>query len=318
MSGIEIVDGKASFAYAGKRPYHGLGTVIPSDLPPSEVMSKAGLDWTVEKIPAYSLINGEQVDVGYSSLVRSSDNSILDIVSNDWIPNQNSTAFDFFNDFVAQGDMDMEVAGSLKNGQIVFALAKVKESFTLFGDKDQIDSYLLFTNPHKYGQSVDVRMTSFRVECSNSLSLALGTKSKNAIKVSHRREFIADEVKTAMGCTKAQLAIYKEGAMFLSSKRYTKENAENYFKSIFPSLSQKEAKKDELSLNARLAMEVLDTQPGVEYGEGSWYQLFNAVTFLNTHLVGRSDETRLHSLWYGQGERLGINAFKTALEMADA
>jgi hypothetical protein len=65
-------------------------------------------------------------------------------------------------------------------------------------------------------------------------------------------------------------------------------------------------------------MEVLDTQPGVEYGEGSWWQLFNSVTYLNSHLVGRSDETRLHSLWYGQGERLGVNAFKTALEMADA
>jgi phage/plasmid-like protein (TIGR03299 family) len=304
--------------YAGSKPWHGLGTQIPDDLAPMQVLEAANLNWQVNKVPAYSNINGEQVDIGYSSLVRDSDNSILDIVSNDWNPCQNEKAFEFFNDFISQGDMTMETAGSLQNGKIVWALAKVKESFTLFGDKDQIDGYLLFTNPHKYGQSIDVRMTSVRVECNNMLNLALGKKAKKAIKVSHRREFIADQVKIALGTTKQGLDIYKQGAMHLSSKRYTKENAENYFREIFPMITTKEDKADSLSLNAKLALEVMHTQPGVEYGEGTMWQLFNATTYINSHLAGRNEENRLHSLWYGANDALNVTAFNKALEYADA
>ena len=49
------------------------------------------------------------------------------------------------------GDMEMHTAGSLQDGQIVWALAKVKDSFELFKG-DTVESYLLFSNPHKYGE----------------------------------------------------------------------------------------------------------------------------------------------------------------------
>ena len=64
-------------------------------------------------------------------------------------------AFDFFSDFVKAGDMEMHTAGSLDDGKMVWALAKVNESFELFkGDK--VDSYLLFSNPHQYGKSSSI------------------------------------------------------------------------------------------------------------------------------------------------------------------
>ena len=44
------------------------------------------------------------------------------------------------------GDMEMHTAGSLQDGQIVWALAKVKDSFELFKG-DTVESYLLFSNP---------------------------------------------------------------------------------------------------------------------------------------------------------------------------
>lgn len=313
---IEIVDGVAHIAYSGETPWHGLGTEVPNDLTPEQMLQAAKLDWTVSKVPAFVTINDKQVETGHNALVRSSDDSILDIIPDDWKPCQNSEAFAFFDDFVSQGDMSMECAGSLKDGRIVWALAKVNDGFSLFGGKDAIESYLLFTNPHTYGKSIDVRPTSTRVVCNNTLTLALSKKSKKAIKVSHRRDFIADEVKMALGCTRQELEAYREGALHLTSKRYTAENAKDYFRTIFPSLSQKDEKKDELSLNGRLAMSVLDTQPGVELGQGTWWQLFNSVSYINTHLAGRSDENRLESQWYGAGARSSVEAFTKALEMA--
>jgi phage/plasmid-like protein (TIGR03299 family) len=161
-----------TMAYAGEVPWHGLGTPVPSDLTPDQMLEKAGLNWEVEKVPAYANVNGEQVEVGKSALVRTSDNRVLDVVGNDWNPLQNADAFDFFNDFVMAGDMDMHTAGSLLGGKRVWALAKVKDSFELFGGKDRVDNYLLFSNPHEYGMSIDIRMTPVRVVCNNTLTVS--------------------------------------------------------------------------------------------------------------------------------------------------
>ena len=133
---IESVNGKAQMAYAGETPWHGLGTKVPADLTPAQMLEAAGLNWTVEKVPAFAKVGGKQVAIGQSALVRSMDDSILDVVSDDWNPVQNEEAFDFFNEFVAAGDMEMHTAGSLQDGKIVWGLAKVKESFELFkGDQ---------------------------------------------------------------------------------------------------------------------------------------------------------------------------------------
>ena len=75
-----------TMAYAGETPWHGLGVSVPSDLSPAQMLDKAGLDWTVQKVPAFANVSGKQTSVGWSALVRSSDESILSVVSNDWNP----------------------------------------------------------------------------------------------------------------------------------------------------------------------------------------------------------------------------------------
>ena len=310
---IEMLDGKASMAWAGETPWHGLGTKVSNDLTPEQMLKAANLDWNVTPVPAFAEIGGKQVDIGRSALVRDRDNKILDVITNDWIPNQNSTAFEFFNDFIAAGEMEMHTAGSLRDGQIVWALAKVKEAFDLFGG-DTVESYLLFTNPHKYGHSIDVRFTPIRVVCNNTLSLSLGTKSEKMVKVSHRNEFDGDAVKETLGIAKEKLAKYKEMAAYLGSKRYTEESIVDYFTRVFPVTGSKK----EISKNAQMALDVIEQQPGAQYAEGSWWQAFNAVTFMTDHVIGRNSDTRLQSSWYGFNKGLKTRALETAVEMADA
>lgn len=302
-----------TMAYAGEVPWHGLGTKVPNDLSPVQMLEKAGLDWEVNKVPAFAEINGQQTNIGWSALTRSSDNSILDVVSNEWNPVQNSEAFNFFDEYCRAGDMEMHTAGSLKNGQIVWALAKVKDSFDLFKG-DQVDSYLLFTNPHRFGQSIDVRFTPIRVVCNNTLTLSLNQKSENMVKVNHKKVFDASEVKKLLGIATDKLAKYKEMAAFLGSKKYTKETSEEYFKMIFPSMG----KGQDLSRAAAKAQEVLEQQPGAKFAEGTWWQPFNAVTYLTDHMLGRSADTRLQSAWYGPNKGLKLRALEKAIEFAEA
>lgn len=309
-----------TMAYAGETPWHGLGERVPADLSPAQMLQKAGLDWTVEKVPAFADINGKKVNVGWSALTRSSDDRILGVVSNDWNPVQNHEAFEFFDEYCRAGDMEMHTAGSLKDGQIVWALAKIKDSFELFSG-DQVDSYLLFTNPHKFGQCIDVRFTPIRVVCNNTLTLSLSQKADRVVKKNHRTIFDANEVKQQLGIATEKLTKYKEMAAFLGSKRYNDESVKDYFNQIFPVLAynkEKGPQRKELSKSATRALEVLHTQPGAKFAEGSWWQAFNAVTYLTDHEIGRSADTRLQSAWFGANKNLKIKALETAVEMAEA
>lgn len=311
---LEFVNGKAQMAYAGDVPWHGLGVKVPADLTPEQMLDAAGLNWEVEKIPAFIMNDGKKELIGRSGLVRKSDRKMLDVVSDDWNPVQNQEAFEFFNDFIAEGDMEMHTAGSLKGGQIVWGLAKVKESFDLFkGDK--IDSYLLFSNFHKYGFSTDVRFTPIRVVCNNTLSLSLSSAVERMVKISHRKQFNADNVKSLLGVAKDKLKQYKEMASFLGSKKAKDEDVVTYFKRIFPVLGSSDK---EMSRNAKLALDVIDSQPGAEFAQGTWWQPYNAVTYITDHLAGRSADTRLTSAWYGSNKNLKIKALETAVEMAEA
>lgn len=309
-----------TMAYAGETPWHGLGTNVPADLGPLQMMQKAGCDWTVHKEQMY-VLDGLAVP-NKKALVRSSDGSILDIVGDDWNPVQNSDAFEFFHEYCMAGDMEMHTAGSLDDGRMVWVLAKVKESFSILGD-DQVDSYLLFSNPHKYGKAIDVRFTPIRVVCNNTLTMSLNTASKNQVKLNHRTAFDADTVKQTLGIAHDKFSQYKEVAEFLSSKRYTAESLVNYYNDVFPhtyagSKGKKVESFEDLTKNAKAAHDVLHTQPGATKGEGSFWQAFNSVTYMTDHLMGRSAESRLNSAWFGQNQTRKVKALEKAVEYAEA
>ena len=310
-----------TMAYAGEVPWHGLGVPVSNDLTPNQMMKKAGLDWTVEQVDSYVTVGDKKIPTGMKALVRSSDNKVLTNIGQVWNPVQNEDAFNFFSEYVLKGDMEMHTAGSLKGGQLVWALAKVKESFDLFGG-DTIESYLLFSNPHKYGFSIDVRFTPIRVVCNNTLSLSLEAKAERSVKVGHRTEFNADEVKKALGIASAKLSQYKEMAEFLGSKRYNIDNLIEYYNTVFPRTADKRVQNQELSVetlskNAKAAFDASELQPGAKYAEGSWWQAFNSVTYVTDHLQGRNPDNRLYSSWFGGNQIRKRDALKTALEFAE-
>lgn len=311
-----------TMAYAGKVPWHGLGVKVENNLNPQEMLDAANLNWTVEKqdLIARHPSNAklDQVIKGKKALVRSSDNLLLDVIGSDWNPVQNTEAFEFFNDFVSNGDMEMHTAGSIDNGRIVWALAKVSDGFELFNG-DAVESYLLFSNPHQYGKAIDVRFTPIRVVCNNTLTLSLESSSSASVKLNHRVEFNPEMVKEMLGVAHDKLETYKEMAEFLGSKRYTKETVTEYFNNVFPIKKRTpgEAKKD-MSKNASRSLEILNTQPGAQYAEGSFWQAFNAVTYLTDHELGRDSNTRMKNAWFGYNQKLKTKALETAVKYAEA
>lgn len=323
---LEIVNGVAKMAYAGEKPWHGLGKEVPSDLSPEQMLKAADLDWEVKKVPAFITIDGKKVRIPWNGLVRESDNSILSTVSDDWKPVQNVDAFAFFDEYCKAGDMQMNTAGSLYNGQIVWGLAKINDGFTILKG-DHVEAYMLFVNPHQWARSTEIRFTPTRVVCNNTLQLALQDRQmksalsgRGVVKVSHKRVFDPARVKEMLGIAHMKMDNYKERAVFLASKRFTDESLVEYFKNVFPvyQVNKEKPSEKEMSKNASKALSIVNIQPGAKFAPGSWWQAFNACTFMVDHEIGRTPDSRVHSAWFGNGQKTKILALNKAVEYAQA
>jgi phage/plasmid-like protein (TIGR03299 family) len=316
-----------TMAYAGEVPWHGLGTRVSNDISINDMLKESGLDWNVVPVPVFGEYNGKKITSDYQMLVRDSDQKVLTMITDKWNPVQNSEAFDFFRQFVDEGSMEMHTAGSLQGGRWVWCLAKVAESFELFGG-DRVDSYLLFSNPHIYGRGVEIRFTPTRVVCNNTLQLSLGTATDNKVRLNHRTTFDASMVKETLGIASEKMAKYKEMAKFLGEKSYKQEIVAEYFKEVFPGYAKKSDEKPQnltqaqidalgLSRNAKGALDLVETQPGANFAPGSWWNAYNAVSYMTDHVIGRSQESRLTSAWYGLNKSTKVKALEKAVEYAE-
>lgn len=319
-----------SMAYAGQVPWHGLGIKVDDAVSPEEMLKEAGLDWTVEKVPMYYSgdRHGEDIPIeGHQLLIRSSDGKQLGVVSKDWIPLQNSEALDFFRHFTDAGNMKMETAGSLHEGRIVWALARVTGRVFEAVRGDAVESYLLLSNPHQYGKCITVQSTSIRVVCQNTLNLALEGPAERVVRVNHKTKFNPDVVQDALGVVGREFHEYERKAKYLVSRRYTDmKHVHRYFDELAPRRSSKgpaEARKSkELSDLAAKMVVALDAQPGHQYAEGTYWQMFNAVTYVLDHQYGRSSDDmaadrRMKSAWYGLNRTRKRKALDLALRYAE-
>ena len=159
--------------YVREKPWHGLGTMVEEAPTSAKALELAGLDWEVQSNPIYDQY-GNEIS-GYKANTRSSDNSVLGIVSGKYNICQNREAFDFTDALIGEG-ITYETAGSLRNGKQIWLLGKMPERF-IAGDK--VEPYICFTNTHDGTGAVRVCMTPIRVVCNNTLNLALSEATRN-------------------------------------------------------------------------------------------------------------------------------------------
>ena len=158
-----------SMFYTGReKPWHGLGTAVPEAPTSEDAIHLAGLDWDVISQPIF-LENGSKIP-DYFANVRTSDSKSLGIVGKQYKIVQNTEAFAFTDELLGEG-VTYETAGSLKDGKIIWLLAKMPETYKVLGD--DVEQYLVFTNTHDGSGAVKVAVTGIRVVCNNTLNMAL-------------------------------------------------------------------------------------------------------------------------------------------------
>jgi len=162
--------------------WHGLGNII-QERPQSvqNALDLAGLNWTVSKVPLYAKTSEAEepkerfsLVLDHQAIVRSTDRSVLGIVTPKYEPIQNKTMMDFIWELTQQEQsLSLETAGSLKSGKIVWALSLLRE-FEVKGIEEELNqTYVLITNSHDGSNALRVLLTGVRVVCWNTHSMAI-------------------------------------------------------------------------------------------------------------------------------------------------
>lgn len=301
-----------------KEPWHGLGTVL--DEPPTiqDAILQAGLDWEV-KLQRMKAV----VDLGTFSqefpvenakaICRMGKNGLIErsfgIVTNKYVPLQNSEAFEFFQPILDSGKVHLETAGSLKDGEIVWVLAKLDEDIhvgmDIKGDVDKVRPYLLLSMGHNGKRSVKVSFTPIRVVCWNTLSMS---DKDQGIIIPHRKG-VADTVKAASFDFAETLKTYEEiGKVFKEMNRFkaTDDDAIRLAEHMLPVPDKALPGVIELVMKKRHNVyENFIAEVQTMWG------LYNAFTgFIDHDVITRNgDEGRLNNSWFGSGSKMKTVAF---------
>lgn len=210
-------------------PWHGICTLVQEAPTSKDALELAGLNWTVDGKPVYDS-NGIEIK-GYKANTRSSDGSVLGVVTDRYKVVQNFEAFDFTDNLVGEG-VTYETAGSLKNGKTIWLLAKMPERKIL---DDDFDPYICFTNSHDGTGAIRVVSTPIRVVCNNTLNLALSSATRSW-STRHMGDMNSklQEAKHTLQLANDYLDALTENADKLANEKFMPEDVNAVLDELFP------------------------------------------------------------------------------------
>ncbi|MDD4195528.1 MAG: DUF932 domain-containing protein [Syntrophorhabdaceae bacterium] len=304
-----------SIAYVGQEPWHGLGKKIleGKKLSIAEAIVAAGLNWDVELRPLYTQ-NGpkfESVRDRYA-VCRQKDGAALGVVGSDYTPLQNKEAFAWFQPFLDTGDVTIETAGSLKGGSIVWVLAQIGAGELHVSEKDQIAHYILLSNSHDGSLSVRVGFTPIRVVCNNTLSLAHESHASKLLRVKHTARVIEnlEHIRQIMDLAHKEFYATIEQYRVLREIEISRNDLERYVRIVF---DLPETGGKELIPNVAY---LLESGRGSKEAGKTYWGAYNAVTEYLNYFRGKTQDSRLSSLWFGDSSVVNKKALHVAIEMA--
>lgn len=308
-----------TMAYFGKTPWHGLGTVLADAdcYDWTAAAKKAGLDWQVELVPLQTA--DTNVAVEHRGVRRSTDGKLLGVVGPRYTPLQNEAAFGWFNPFLDAREARLETAGSLRGGARVWVLAKIARDPLVIAPGDEVEKYLLLSHGHDGSLAVRVGFSAVRVVCSNTLALAHNADASKLIRLRHSKSLASNlaNVREVVNLANQEFEATAEQYRLLARKDINQRDLRKYVKRVLKV-------EDEKALSA-CTEGVIDRIVGLcEAGRGNdlpsirntYWSAFNGLTEWTSHHRGRSPQSRLDSLWYGEGACINKLALQVALDMA--
>ena len=308
-------DGRVEFAYLQSHgeTWHGLGQSMQDGQSIDDWRVAAGMDWTIKRAKVrYATAHGQSVEQMQTLddqivLHRSDTKRALGIVSDRYQIVQPAEMLEFFRDIAKVGGLDLSAAGTIFDGRRFWATARIGEAAPL-SVADRIGGFILISSSADGSAATEVRRTSTRVVCRNTLAIAQG-EGKASVKISHRSEFDADKVKAFMGLNTAAWDAFRHQIVRLANVPVAQDRAENLTALL---LGKGDADKGR---EMRGYDKILGLFNGAGMGanlegvRGTSWGWLNAVTeYADHHVRATSEQNRMASAQWGVGATFKADA----------
>jgi phage/plasmid-like protein (TIGR03299 family) len=319
----------------GEVPWHGLGRELPQPATLEEALCAGGLDWQVELV-ALQTADGAESHVRQRRAVVRMDlpkddpRRVLGAVHPNFRLLQNREGAEMFHRLLDLGERRYHTGGYLRNGEVVWLLARLPATIVV-NDDDPVETYVLYSNSHDGSQAIDLRLTTVRVVCRNTLSLALGSDSTHAFRRAHRSSsrVIEQEAKKFFEAIRQHIEETQGLFRRLASKRCDDDAFRDFVRALLPDPQapvNADKKSPQANAHARRLAMLADCRKAVTRirNEGlaerdlgpdapTWWGAVNAVTGWVDHVQSVTGARYAHAV-FGAGDRIK----RTAVEVARA
>ena len=318
---IDLSNYRENMAYVGQKPWHGLGQELKPGMPLEVWRREAGLEFEYRTSPilfdvGHPVGELEQFDDKFV-IYRSDTKAPMAVVSNRYHPVQPKEIIEFFRELIDIHGFEMETAGSLKGGSVIWALAKTGLDFS-FG-RDTCHQYALLMTSCDTKLATRATLTAVRVVCWNTLSAALNRAETDLVVVRHSQQFNQRMVKQNLGFVESTWDQFADASKAMTKTRLKDVDVKTAIIRIF---GDPERDADDQPQQRAMA-KVLELFNGKAKGanlpsaDGTAWGLLNAVTeYVDHHTVERQSGGRLASAWTGVGKRIKDKALDACVEMA--
>lgn len=226
--------------YTGEVPWHGLGVALaqPADL--DEALKVGGLNWRVEEVDLVTADDPPSPVGRRKALVRAdrapgNERRVLGVAHRVFKPIQNRDAGMLFDAIFGQGKRIYHTGGYLGDGEVVWLMARIDKTLRIAGD-DIVQPYALMANSHDGSMAFNIRLTTVRVVCQNTLALAMKERIGEGFRRAHQGSMVkhAAAAQEFFGATLRELDTVTDSFVRLAERRCSDEKFREILAALLP------------------------------------------------------------------------------------
>lgn len=295
--------------------WHGEGNVLEAAPETPEAGLQAGnMAWNVIQRPMfYQKEDGSFVPVeSHVCNVRDSDGSSFGPVGVSVKPLQNIDAYKLFQPLIDAKLIEMNAVISLRGGRRVCFLAELTGSRVEVVPGDELRRYLLLAHAHDSSLAIRWGFTDIRVVCANTLAVAL--EQGDLLKHKHTANALInlEAAREVFDARIGQMRVQADLFQAMARKQLAPNEALNYIRETFHEGAGMPGNEKTVVRCAERCLELFENGRGAQYGRGTLWNAFNAVTEYVTHERGKTADSRADSNWFGPGAQVLSRAVTVA------
>lgn len=318
------------FADARKPAWHGLGTVFNDELTASEALERVG-SYHVKLVPA----TADGIPLDKHAIIRTPtqddpEHRVFGIVGEKYTLLTPQDICSIYDEQVAK---PIETIGALGHGETFFVSTQLP---TLDVKGDEIENYLLISNPMTGLMSAEIRVTPVRVVCQNTL-IASDHMATQKLKIVHDRtakQRMGEWLRETYSFAETTAKVLKDLFEVMADTKLKDADARQLFEASYPSppAPKKNATDkifeqrlrwwdenvklmDRRREGAKMLYEGMGTGMDTKAAKGTLWGAYNAVVETEDYRRGRNEDQVGASAVFGERAASKKRAFAYAVDL---